>query len=438
MPPKKKRSTRRTADCIVDGCDECATHLLKVFTVRVPTHCEQHAQPDDDFFKFDNRLCEVETCRKRAYFRSPDVKSTKPVRCKDHKNPDDVDNTPRCPCPLQRVPVFGPPGSKTRGFRCSTCRLDTDVDIRNTRCKLCNTNQVRTYVPGEDPTVLTICMTCAHARNYDVPNTGEKLCLGCNSVQATFGVFGGRPMFCFSCRDPAKHVDVRHDKQMCKLCWGTRGLRRGDDIYCLRCFMIKFPDAEVTRNYKTKQRDVDEFLRARFADKISMTLDRKVERVVPEAAAASAGAGGVPQEFEDERPCKSSGRKPDVLIDMGEWVVVVEVDEDQHDNQSYEMSCENKRVMQIFDDAGRRPTVFIRFNPDKYKDAEGHVVRSPWTINGKVKSRIQHVPVANRSKWDERLETLAEALDYTLTNRPLKDVSFVFLYYDKFDGFKGY
>ena len=192
MPPKKKRSTRRTADCIVDGCDECATHILKAFTVRVPTHCEQHAQPDDDFFKFDNRLCEVETCRKRAYFRSPDVKSTKPVRCKDHKNPDDVDNTPRCPCPLQRVPVFGPPGSKTRGFRCSTCRLDTDVDIRNTRCKLCNTNQVRTYVPGEDPTVLTICMTCAHVRNYDVPNTGEKLCLGCNSVQATFGVFGGR------------------------------------------------------------------------------------------------------------------------------------------------------------------------------------------------------------------------------------------------------
>jgi hypothetical protein len=203
--------------------------------------------------------------------------------------------------------------------------------------------------------------------------------------------------------------------------------------------MIKFPDAEITRNYKTKQRDVDEFLKRRFADKFSLEFDRKVERIVPEAAAASAGAGGVPQEFEDERPCKSSGRRPDVLIDMGEWVVVVEVDEDQHNNQSYEMSCENKRVMQIFDDAGRRPTVFIRFNPDKYKDDEGHVIRSPWTVHGRTKSdHIYHVTAQSRAKWDERLETLAEALDYTLTNRPPKDLSFVFLYYDGFDGFRGY
>ena len=159
-----------------------------------------------------------------------------------------------------------------------------------------------------------------------------------------------------------------------------------------------------------------------------MTLDRQVERVMPEAS-AGAGGGFVPQEFEDERPCASSGRKPDVLIDMGEWVVVVEVDEGQHKQDSYKSTCENKRIMQIFDDMGRRPTVFIRFNPDNYVDAAGIKVSSPWTVDGRTGSAL-HVSADNRSVWQTRLEALASAMERAMSNRPEQDVSIVKLYYD--------
>jgi hypothetical protein len=185
-----------------------------------------------------------------------------------------------------------------------------------------------------------------------------------------------------------------------------------------------FPDIPNARNYKTKERAVEDFLVERFSERLTMTFDRKVSRILPEAAAAGAAT-----EAEAENACKSSGRKPDVLIDMGEWVVVVEVDENQHHQHSYKSSCETKRVMQIFDDAGRRPIVFIRFNPDGYKDAEGHSVRSPWTTDGRTGS-VQHVPAENRTKWEDRLETLSDALTRAVAVRPERDVSWVYLFFD--------
>jgi hypothetical protein len=57
-----------------------------------------------------------------------------------------------------------------------------------------------------------------------------------------------------------------------------------------------------------------------------------------------------------------SRRRPDVRIDMGSHIIIVECDEDQHKGYS----CENKRMMEIFQNCGNRPIVFIRFNPDSY------------------------------------------------------------------------
>ena len=45
-------------------------------------------------------------------------------------------------------------------------------------------------------------------------------------------------------------------------------------------------------------------------------------------------------------------------------IIIVEIDEYQHENITY--SCENKRIMEISQDLGHRPIIFIRFNPDEY------------------------------------------------------------------------
>lgn len=428
MPPKKKRSTR-TADCCVPGCEERAKYVSRTFTERVPTHCEHHAQPRADFFEYSERLCEVQTCTKRSSF-APD-RDHDAARCGTHKKDDDVNVAKKiCECGKAK-PFFGPPGTRS-ATRCGQCKLDGDIDLYNKKCIRCEVRQSAAIIKGREDEGMKYCLTCAAALGFACTNGRVAYCAcGTQSIFDIPGTAVKSARFCGQCRDPSKHVDVRHDNQMCSACCNTRGTRVHDGfLWCQGCFVKTFPHIPTPRNYKTKQRNVEEFLKERFAEKITMTLDRQVERIVPEA---SAGAGGgsrfVHEEFEDERPCGSSGRKPDVLIDMGEWVIVVEVDEGQHKQDSYKSSCENKRIMQIFDDMGRRPTVFIRFNPDNYVDAEGNKVQSPWTVDGRTGSAL-HVSADNRSAWQTRLEALASAMEHAMTNRPQQDVSIVKLYYD--------
>ena len=61
-----------------------------------------------------------------------------------------------------------------------------------------------------------------------------------------------------------------------------------------------------------------------------------------------------------------SARRPDILSGLGYQVIIVEVDESQHID--YDCTCENKRLMQLSQDVGHLPIVFIRFNPDAYTE----------------------------------------------------------------------
>jgi len=97
------------------------------------------------------------------------------------------------------------------------------------------------------------------------------------------------------------------------------------------------------RNYKTKEKEVVDQITQTFAD-FTWVADKKV--------------------FDG-----CSRRRPDLLLDLGSHVVIIEIDEDKH--TGYECSCENKRIMQISQDLHHRPVVFIRFNPDEYITPEG-------------------------------------------------------------------
>ncbi len=80
------------------------------------------------------------------------------------------------------------------------------------------------------------------------------------------------------------------------------------------------------------------FLKAKFHDK-TWICDRKIE-------------GGC------------SRRWPDLFLDMGSHIVIVEVDENKHD--TYDRTCENRRLMEISQDLNHHCLVMIRFNPDGY------------------------------------------------------------------------
>jgi hypothetical protein len=142
-----------------------------------------------------------------------------------------------------------------------------------------------------------------------------------------------------------------------------------------------FPDHELTRNYKTKEKCVADFIKDNFPDK-DWICDKRVQE-------------------------GCSKRRPDLLLDLGYQIIIVEIDENQHNN--YECSCENKRIMELSKDLGHRPIILIRFNPDKYININNEVIKSCWKLNDKGIIQIQKNKI---KEWNNRLEHLKTQIEY--------------------------
>lgn len=165
--------------------------------------------------------------------------------------------------------------------------------------------------------------------------------------------------------------------------------------------MYSFPNEDVARNYKTKERAVHDYLVQAFPD-WSWRWDKRV-------------LDGC------------SLYRPDFVVDFGEKVLMVEVDEDQH--REYDSSCEKARRMHLWRDTGCRNVVVVRFNPDEYHDVSGKRVTSCWGIN---KAGVCVVRPSKRVEWAERLQALSDQLVYW-SNHAIEEMPFrtVCLFYDQ-------
>jgi len=88
---------------------------------------------------------------------------------------------------------------------------------------------------------------------------------------------------------------------------------------------------------------------------------------------------------------------------------------------------EEERKWDIYDDLAGRPIVFIRFNPDGYKDENNKRVASCFKICKTTGIQI----IANKKEFNKRLTKLKETLQYHLENKPKQDINIIKLYYDK-------
>ncbi len=168
--------------------------------------------------------------------------------------------------------------------------------------------------------------------------------------------------------------------------------------YCLPCCINICPEIQVSRNYKTKENDVVCKITDFFPD-FSWIADKKI-------------ADGC------------SRRRPDLLLDLGTHLIIVEIDENQHTD--YDCSCENKRLMELSQDVGHRPIIFIRFNPDSYTTQEGVKISSCWKLN---KMGILTVPKNKVDEWAQRIDVLKLQIQYWVDNPTDKTVEIVQLFY---------
>jgi hypothetical protein len=170
---------------------------------------------------------------------------------------------------------------------------------------------------------------------------------------------------------------------------------------CLRCFINLFPNEKISKNFKVKENHVTDFLKEEFKDEI-MVFDKTV--------------GGC------------SSRRPDCYIDKYTHVLIIECDENQHSGKEY-TNCDTKRTMELFQDFGNRPVIYIRFNPDAYINAEKKKILSCFKTH-----KTLCVPIIrNKKEWDNRLELLKEKINHWLITIPEKEITTEFLFYDFFN-----
>jgi hypothetical protein len=63
--------------------------------------------------------------------------------------------------------------------------------------------------------------------------------------------------------------------------------------------------------------------------------------------------------------CACKRYRPDFWADLPTFVLIIEVDEHQH--ETYEASCELRRLVELLAACMGKPLVVIRYNPDAYK-----------------------------------------------------------------------
>ena len=186
---------------------------------------------------------------------------------------------------------------------------------------------------------------------------------------------------------------------LCKSTWcETRGNKKYEG-YCLVCFIHLFPDKPVVKNYKTKEKTVVDFVKTEFKQ-FDWIYNKRIQD-------------------------GCSSRMPDLLLDLGYQVLIVEIDENQH--QAYDCTCENKRLMQISQDTGHRPVVFIRFNPDEYIDEKENKISGCFGLG---KDGILRIKKTKQKEWENRLNILKEQIQYWVDNKTNKTVEVIQLFFN--------
>jgi hypothetical protein len=287
-------------------------------------------------------------------------------------------------------------------YRCKECNGSElcSHNKRNSNCKECGGGSICEHNRHRSK-----CIECKGGSICDHNKRREhcKICKGssiCKHLKLKF-----------RCRECDGSAFCKHnkDKAYCKECggsalcnspWCETRVTKKYDGYCFNCFIHLFPEQPNSRNYKTKEKATIDYILEQFPiESYTWITDKKIQD-------------------------GCSRKRPDILLDLGYQVVIVEVDENQH--MDYDCSCENKRIMEISQDVGHRPLVFIRFNPDEYLNKEEKVT-SCWGINGQG---ICTIKKTKQKEWTERLEALKVQIEYWLENKTEKTVEIIQLFYD--------
>lgn len=264
---------------------------------------------------------------------------------------------------------------------------------RRSRCIECNGSEICEHKSNKHSCVeCNGKHICEHykVRNQCITCEGSKICPHKKRIN-----------ICIECGGSSM---CQHDKQRyaCTTCTPENACHHCKSVsilgsrwtpYCFRCFCVLHPDAEIPRRFKLKEHYVRDQIKDHFKDTLTLTFDKSIE-------------GGC------------SKKRPDILIDFGSHCIIIEIDENCHVNYT----CEQSRMVSLYEDTGFRNIVFLRFNPDGY------------ILNHKrYPSPFRYTPTGmlslHKEEMDKRMKSLIQSIEYHQGNQPMQPITIEYLFY---------
>jgi len=375
--------------CIHENCKTIPSFNYVNETKRL--YCSKHKL--DNMINIKNKKCIHENCKTQPTFNY--VNENKGLYCSKHKL-DNMVNIISKTCIHENCntqPTYNYENEK-KGLYCFKHKLNNMVDIKNKTCihKICNTQPTFNYKNEKK------ALYCFKHKLDNMVNITHKKCIHENcKILPTYNYKNEKIRLYCSKHKLDNMVDIKN--KTCKNEWCDIIPSKKYRGYCLNCFIHEFPNEKIARNYKTKETRITNYIKEYF-NNYDLVCDKTIQN-------------------------GCSKKRPDILLDLGFQVIIIEIDENQHRN--YDCSCENKRLMELSKDIGHRPIIFIRFNPDDYKDGDKNIT-SCFGVN---KLGYCVVKKNKEKELDERLNNLKEQIKYWIENKINKMIEIIQLYYDK-------
>ena len=347
-----------TKTCLI--CDKIPTYGIK--GTNIPLYCKNHKEKDHVDIK--HKMCL--NCDKRASFG---IKYTKlALYCKNHKETDHVDVMNKICVKCNKRPTYGVRGTK-EAICCFIHKEIGHVDITHKTCKFENC-----YIRASYGFLFKSKTHCKkHKNNNEFIKNNPKCEFEKCKNQPCYTDENNYPL---RCEDHKKEGDKNIIERQCSSC-GLNCMLTEDNL-CNDC-----NDYSERKHHKRKETIIKNVL----------------------------DANNFKYDTYDKIPSEACNKfRPDFVFDRGTYIIILEVDENQH--QSYTCECEQARMINLFQDFGGLPVVFVRFNPDGYTD--NNCIRHQYT-----KSRETR---------------LLSTLNSLMLHQPKDFLSVIYLYYNGDDG----
>ncbi len=167
---------------------------------------------------------------------------------------------------------------------------------------------------------------------------------------------------------------------------------------CYPCAVRAYPheDFPRKRQFRVKERVVVDAIKARFP-----AYDWSHDRRVPDGC---------------------SGLRPDLLLQMGSHVLILEVDE--HAHRSTAPQCEVARLNEISSELNFQPVAVLRFNPDAYTDSHGVRHASCFRLNNDGFEVVR-----DKAAFEQRLARLFARIEHHVAAVPAEMLVVEYLFY---------